>query len=187
MSKTDRSVLLDRDGVITAVNPDGIKKPEEVLVLPFSAQAFYELAQCRVKPYVIVHEPLVGEGKMTEADLKAVHARLVEIVRQEFEEVDLGEFVTASLPDGPATPSAKIKAGLLRKLARERGVNLAETYYIGDEESDMEAADEVGCRFCLVRSGRGFRTVKRVAVTGKTPDLICRDLLSAVIKIFKGG
>jgi len=182
MSPADRCILLDRDGVITAVIPEGVKRPEDVLVLPFVVEALCELNRQGVRTYVIVHEPLVADGKMTEADLEAVHNRLREVLQEH--EAELGEFVVATLPDGPATPAAKVKAGLLRKVGREHSIKLAETFYVGDEEADLEAAKEAGCKSCIVRSGRGFRTLRRLAMTGATPDLVTRDLFAAVAKIF---
>ncbi|MFH1742080.1 MAG: HAD-IIIA family hydrolase [bacterium] len=183
MSTPDRCILIDRDGVITVAYPEGVKSAEEVLVLPFVPEAFSELARQKIPAYVVVHEPLVDEGKMTKADLKAIHERLCEIIREE-QEVDVGEFAVATLPDGPATPSGKVKAGLIRKLARDHGINLEETYYVGDDEADLEAAREVGCKSCIVRSGHGHRTIKRLAMTASAPDLVAKDLLSAVVKIF---
>lgn len=182
MSPADRCILLDRDGVITAVHPEGVRKPEDVLVLPFVPEALRELKRREVQTFLIVHEPLVADGEMTQGDLDAVHKRLREVLEEQ--DVELGEFLVATLPDGPATPAAKVKAGLLRKAGREHGVNLAETFYIGDEEADLEAATEAGCKSCILRSGRGSRTIKRLAATGRTADLVTRDLFAAITKIF---
>jgi histidinol-phosphate phosphatase family protein len=181
MSPADRCILLDRDGVITVISPEGIKKPEDVQVLPFVPEALYELTKRGIQTFVIVHEPLIADGKMTREDLDAVHKRLRDILREH--DTDVGEFAVATLPDGPATPAAKVKAGLLRKVGREHSLNLADSFYVGDEEADLQAAKEAGCKCCIVQSRRGFRTLRRLATTGATPDLVTRDLFSAVTKI----
>jgi len=182
MSNAGRFILLDRDGVLIAHNPEGIKKVEDVLVLPFVPEALSELKRREVRAFVLVHEPMVADKVITQEDLDANHARLNEILEQY--DVQIENFTIATLPDGPATPTAKVRAGLIRKVANENGIDLADTFYVGDEENDLDAAREAGCRFCLVRTGRGNRTLRRVATSGKEPDLITKDLFQAVTKIF---
>ncbi len=182
MSNAGRSILLDRNGVIIAHNAEGVKTIEDVLVLPFVPEALAELKRQGIQTYVLVHEPLVAENVIAQEDLDANHNRLNEILEQY--NVQLENFVVATLPDGPATPTSKVRAGLIRKVAKENNIDLADTFYVGDEESDLDAAHEAGCRFCLVRSGKGNQTVRRLATSGKNPDLVTKDLFQAVNKIF---
>jgi D-glycero-D-manno-heptose 1,7-bisphosphate phosphatase len=47
---------------------------------------------------------------------------------------------------------------MFRALERELGVSVAGAPYIGDRMSDVEAADVVGARAMLVRTGTGAAT-----------------------------
>jgi D-glycero-D-manno-heptose 1,7-bisphosphate phosphatase len=47
---------------------------------------------------------------------------------------------------------------LFRALERDLGITVREAPYIGDRISDVEAADNVGARAMLVRTGTGATT-----------------------------
>ncbi len=72
---------------------------------------------------------------------------------------------------------------MLLQVARETGIDLSQSYLVGDAASDLLAGHRVGCRLFLVLTGRGWgqlvpslRSVRRFT--------IARSLLEAAAHIF---
>jgi D-glycero-D-manno-heptose 1,7-bisphosphate phosphatase len=73
---------------------------------------------------------------------------------------------------------------MLLQAAAEMGINLRKSYLVGDAASDLVAGQQVGCRSCLVLTGRGkhelltaLRSVERFS--------IARNLMGATAHILK--
>ncbi len=83
-------------------------------------------------------------------------------------------------PHGPDDDCAcrKPRPGLLLDLAQRLNIDWDTTVVIGDRETDMLAANAVGARKILVKTGRGKNAINAVK---SLPDIsICDDLAAAV-------
>jgi D-glycero-D-manno-heptose 1,7-bisphosphate phosphatase len=145
-----RAVFLDRDGVINrAVVRDG--RPyapdtlEELEVMPGVPEALSRLHEAGFRLIVVTNQPDVARGIQTRETVEAMHARLItELVVDE---------VIACYHDGDDCDCRKPKPGALLDAARRHGVELEQSFMVGDRWRDIEAGQRAGCRCLFVDHG----------------------------------
>ena len=170
---TKRVALLDRDGTIN-VEREYLSDPAGVALLPNAAAGLRRLRALGFGLIVISNQAGVARGYFTAADVDAVNARLIALLREEGISLD-GIYVC---PHGPDDGCAcrKPEPGLIEQAAREHGFDIRASLMIGDKAIDIEAGRRVGSRTILVRTGYGRETEARADVH---PDFVVDDLLAA--------
>jgi len=150
------AVFLDRDGVLNVYLPgDYVKSPGELRLLPGAAQAVRALNEAGLPVFVISNQQGVAKGVMSEADLEAVDAALREALRTERAGARIERSYYCPHAASAGCDCRKPQAGLLLRAAAEYGLDLAESCFIGDTETDAQASQASGVgRFVLVLSGK---------------------------------
>jgi len=151
-----RLVVLDRDGVINEDSGEFIKSVAEWRPIRGSLEAIAALNGAGFRVAVITNQSGVGRGLFTEQTLGAIHERMSAAVRATGGEL-AAVYYCPHRPD-EGCECRKPKTALFRRLERDLGQSLAGTPLIGDRLSDIEAADAVGARAILVRTGTGAAT-----------------------------
>jgi len=149
-------VVLDRDGVINEDSAEFIKSVAEWRPIAGSLEAIAALHRASFRVAVVTNQSGVGRGLLTEQTLGAIHARMAAAVREAGGEL-AAVYYCPHRPD-EGCDCRKPKTALLRRLERDLGCSLAGAPFIGDRLSDVEAADAVGARPLLVRTGTGAAT-----------------------------
>lgn len=152
-------VILDRDGVINEDSDDYIKSVAEWRPIPGSLEAIARLSQAGWRVFIASNQSGIGRGLFEYEALFAIHDRMQRAVVALGGRIDGIEFA----PEHPdvATEMRKPQAGMLRDLARRLQVNLEGAPFVGDSDSDLQAAIAAGMRPVLVRTGKGLRTEAR--------------------------
>jgi D-glycero-D-manno-heptose 1,7-bisphosphate phosphatase len=150
------AIFLDRDGTLIEER-NYISRPEQVVVLPGAAAALGNLQAAGFKLFIVSNQSGVGRGYFTLADVKKVH----EHIQQEFarEGVKFEKIYVA--PEAPDTPSRGRKPSpqFLFDARDEFGIDLAQSYMMGDKMIDLECGWNAGVRgSILVRTGYGAKT-----------------------------
>lgn len=168
-----RVVLLDRDGTIN-VEREYLSDPAGVALLPNAAAGLRKLRALGFGLIVISNQAGVARGYFTAADVDAVNARLMALLRDEGIALD-GIYVC---PHGPDDGCAcrKPEPGLIQRAAREHGFDVGASVMVGDKAIDVEAGRRAGAGTILVRTGYGRETEARADVR---PDFVADDLLAA--------
>jgi D-glycero-D-manno-heptose 1,7-bisphosphate phosphatase len=169
-------VVLDRDGVINADSPDYIKTPDEWHALPGSLAAIARLKQAGFEVAIATNQSGVGRGLFSIDTLWDMHRKM------------LGEIHAAGgyvkrIFFCPHTPEdncdcRKPKPGLLNQIAEYFACGFDHMIMIGDAASDLQAAQSVGVRVILVRTGKGTQTEAELSKT-EQPE-VYDDLAAAV-------
>lgn len=145
-----KAVFLDRDGVINrAVLRDGKPHPpdrvEDLEVLDGVPDALRKLRGAGFRLIVVTNQPDVARGTQTREAVEAMHARLTA-------ELPVDE-VVACYHDGDECDCRKPKPGALVAAAQRHGVELEESFMVGDRWRDIEAGQRAGCRCLFVDHG----------------------------------
>ena len=151
-----RLVMIDRDGVINEDSDEFIKSVAEWRPIEGSLEAIAALHRAGWRVAVVTNQSGVGRGLYDEATLAEIHAHMHERVRAAGGSL-AGVYYCPHLPDA-GCECRKPKPGMFRTLERELGVSVAGAPYIGDRLSDVDAAEAVGARPILVRTGAGAAT-----------------------------
>jgi D-glycero-D-manno-heptose 1,7-bisphosphate phosphatase len=185
-----RAVLLDRDGVITALAvdprsgvPESPYHPEDVAILPGAAAAIERLAGAGFALGVVSNQPAAAKGFVDAAELDAVHARTVELLGAAAGAVGHWGYCRHH-PDAldPALRQCdcrKPKPGLLLDAAAALGADRSGSWMVGDSDVDIQAGQAGGFRTVLIEHGDSAHRRKH----GSDPELRAEDLGGAVAAI----
>jgi D-glycero-D-manno-heptose 1,7-bisphosphate phosphatase len=149
-------VMIDRDGVINEDSGEFIKSVAEWHPIKGSLEAIAALTRADWRVTVVTNQSGIGRGLYDEQTLAAIHRHMRERVRAAGGEL-AGVYYCPHLPDD-GCECRKPRPGMFRALERELGVSVVGAPYIGDRWSDVEAAEAVGARPMLVRTGTGAAT-----------------------------
>lgn len=143
-----RAVFLDRDGVINRTElRDGALRPPrsvaELELLPGVEEALALLAGEGLLLVVVTNQPDVARGAARKDDVEAIHAHLME-------RLPLAAVFACYHDDGDGCACRKPRPGLLRAAASEHGIDLRQSFLVGDRWRDIEAGRAAGCETFLL-------------------------------------
>ena len=169
------TALLDRDGVIVRNRAGYVREPDDLELLPGSAEAIGRLCRAGWRVIVVTNQSVVGRGIISEATLARIHERLTELVRS----ADGGIERVFACTHHPLAgcECRKPRPGLLLAAHDQAGVTLGDAVLIGDMPSDAQAARAAGCRAILV-GGEHVAGVTTVADLGAAADLLLGALVA---------
>ena len=169
-----RAIFIDRDGVICRNRNDHVKSWEEFVFLPGAREALARLADLNLPIVVITNQAIINRRMVPAEVVDDIHARMVRAIKAAGGRVDQVMYC----PHRPDEHCAcrKPQPGMLLMAARELGLDLSQSYLVGDAETDMRVGRAVGCRRYMVLTGRGRQQLIRCWLHGErgftvTPNL----------------
>jgi len=174
-------VILDRDGVINYESDAYIKSPQEWLPIPGSLEAITRLNRAGFTVVVATNQAGVGRGLFNLAALEAIHSKMLAAVETAGGKLD-GIFYCPHRPEDDCD-CRKPKPGLLRQIEKRFDLSLKGIPAIGDSLRDIEAAQVVGARAILVRTGNGEQTLRQLTTLENVE--IFTDLAAAASQLIK--
>jgi len=150
-----RAVFLDRDGTLN-VEKDYLRDPAELKILPGVPEALRRLQDGGFKLFIVTNQSGIGRGYYTLDDMHRVNAHLTGLLAVHgvrFEKIYFA-------PEAPEAPSRGRKPSpqFLFDARDQFGVDLAESYMIGDKLIDLQCGWNAGVRqSILVRTGYGAK------------------------------
>ena len=147
---TTAAVFLDRDGVINRVLlRDGKPYPAtslaELEILPGVEEACRLLKEAGFCLVVATNQPDVGRGTLKKEVVEAIHAHLCQVLP-----IDRVEVSYDSGHENPPSEFRKPRPGLLRRAARDLGLDLSRSFMVGDRWRDIDCGHAAGCTTILV-------------------------------------
>ena len=173
-----RAVFFDRDGTLME-EVDYCSDPAKVKVFAGVPEALGELKRAGFLAIIVTNQSGIGRGLFTEAQFRAVEDQLLRQIGPQ--RIDASYFC-ADLPTA-ATGRRKPAPGMILEAAAAFGIDLAESFTIGDKATDVECGRRAGTRTILVRTGYGAATERDPAF--QTPDYVANDVPAAVAWLLK--
>jgi D-glycero-D-manno-heptose 1,7-bisphosphate phosphatase len=102
---------------------------------------------------VISNQAIVGRGLVSRQTLDVINSHMVRTVQSVGGRIDR-VFYCPHRPEDKCR-CRKPEPGLLLQAAGQMKLELSQSFFVGDAESDVMAAKAAGCRPVLVRTGRG--------------------------------
>src|SRR5688572_6233108 len=137
------AVFIDRDGTIIA-DRDYLSDPADIHLLPGAAEAIADLNRAGLPVVVITNQSGIARGFFDEADYQAVAGRLAEILGGEGASLDASYHCPHGPEDMPPCECRKPLAGMFEQAARDHGLDMARSFYIGDRVRDIIAGIRAG-------------------------------------------
>lgn len=178
----NRAVLLDRDGTLIR-ECNYLHDPELVRLERGVVPALQALHAAGFLLIVVTNQSGIGRGYYTEADFRAVQARLAERLAEH----DVPLAATYHCPHHPteargelrvACECRKPRPGMVLAAIADFDLDPARSFLVGDTLSDVGAGQAAGIRSVLVRTGYG---AEQAELDGPVvPDHVADDLERAV-------
>jgi D-glycero-D-manno-heptose 1,7-bisphosphate phosphatase len=149
-------VVLDRDGVINVDSPDFIKTPDEWHAIPGSLEAIAKLKQAGFEVAIATNQSGVGRGLFSIDTLWDIHRKMLAEILAAGGYVKRIFFCLHTPEDN--CDCRKPKPGLMNQIAEYFACGFDHMIMIGDAARDLQAAESVGARAILVRTGKGIQT-----------------------------
>jgi D-glycero-D-manno-heptose 1,7-bisphosphate phosphatase len=152
-NEMNRAIFLDRDGTLIA-EKEYLHRPENVEIFPGAGAALKRLADAGFKLIIVTNQSGIGRGYFTLADAERVNDR----VSREFARAGVHFEKTYIAPEAPDQPSRVRKPSpqFLFDARDEFGLNLAESFMVGDKLIDLECGWNASVKkSILVRTGYG--------------------------------
>ncbi len=142
-------VFFDRDGIVNEppVAARYVRSKDEFRLIPEFADVLRLVTERGYAAIVVTNQKGVATGVMTRRAVDEIH----EILRDRLGESGLSLLdilvCTAASDDDPRR---KPNPGMLVEAAERHGLDLKQSWMVGDNEKDVEAGRRAGCRAILV-------------------------------------
>jgi len=155
--KRKRAIFLDKDGTLIKDVPYNVR-PSRVWFYPDAASS---LGQLQSKGYLLIivsNQSGVARGMFPEAEAR----KTLGYVQEQLNKTGVAIEDYFYCPHHPNSAISKYRAacdcrkpapGLLLKAAAKHGIDLSESWMIGDILDDVEAGNRAGCRSILIDNG----------------------------------
>jgi D-glycero-D-manno-heptose 1,7-bisphosphate phosphatase len=152
-SAVRRAVFLDRDGVINrALERGGLPYPpttwKDFKILPEVPAACAKLKAAGFLLVVVTNQPDVGRGTLKQEIVETIHAEMCRELPIDRVEICYHPGRGASECD-----CRKPKPGMLLRAAKVLGVDLAQSWMVGDRWRDVDCGHAAGCRTIFIVRG----------------------------------
>jgi D-glycero-D-manno-heptose 1,7-bisphosphate phosphatase len=167
-----QAVFLDRDGVINRAlerdcKPYPPRNLDEFEILPEVPAACAKLKQAGFLLVVVTNQPDVGRGTLKQEIVEAIHAGMCQQLPIDRVEVCYHPGQGASDCD-----CRKPKPGMLLRATKELGIDLAQSWMVGDRWRDIDCGHAAGCHTIFIE--RGYAEALR-----EKPDFSAGNLAEA--------
>lgn len=175
-----RALFADRDGTLIH-DAHYLRDPGQVALLPGAVELLRAFSEAGWALVVVTNQSGIAQGIVTEADYRAVRARLDALLAAQGVTLD----ATYHCPHHPDVtgPCACRKPGTLmyEQAAAALGIDLAASVYVGDRFRDVAPAIAKGGRGFLVRSpdtpdADWQRAMVEAEVAGSLDEIVTRVL-----------
>jgi D-glycero-D-manno-heptose 1,7-bisphosphate phosphatase len=179
------AIFIDRDGVINCRRPgDYVLNWSQFIFVPGIRAALKEIAGLGLPMIVISNQAAVGKGMLDTEGLQEITAQMHRTLLAE------GTVLSAAYycihrPDENCI-CRKPKPALLSRAASDFDIDLSRSVFIGDSETDVQAARAAGCKPILF--GTGLRVDSGLAEQFENipTALTGIDLFSTAAKCLQG-
>lgn len=188
---TTKAIFLDRDGVL--VEDRGYTcKFSEADVFSFAVAAVRLMNEHHYKVIIVTNQSAVARGICSENQVLEMHRQLKEFFAERGAAID-DFYYSPYHEDGVIErykkkhESRKPSPGMILQAAHDHHLDLSRCFLIGDNECDILAGQNAGCRSILVLTGKGRQVEKELERKNIIPYTIAVDVLAAVEDIIRDG
>jgi len=148
-----RAVFLDRDGVINRAlereaKPYPPRNLAEFEILPEVPAACAKLKRAGFLLVVVTNQPDVGRGTLAQSVVENIHTHMMAQLP-----IDRVEACYHPGQGRSDCDCRKPKPGMVLRAAKELGIDLAQSWMVGDRWRDIDCGQAAGCRTIFINRG----------------------------------
>jgi len=182
-----RAVFLDRDGVLNDLEYDreegrigGPLSADRLRVFPYAGESIRRIRRLGYMAILVSNQPGVAKQQFTRSELERMKVKVRDELARDGGSLD-AEYYCLHHPDARIKKyridckCRKPKPGLLLQAARENGLDLRNSFFVGDALVDVKAGKAAGCRTILLGHATTFLS-SLVEKERAVPDFILPSL-----------
>lgn len=184
------AVFVDRDGTLNE-EIGYIKDIRDLRLISGAARALSRLNDSDIYVILTTNQSGPARGFYDEYHVQQLNNRLMELLKQEGSAWLDAVFYCPHLPEGSVKEYAikcecrKPSIGMIKQALKQfPQIDLKNSYVMGDKATDIEFANNAGCKGILLRTGYGEDVLQgKYQELNVSPYFICRDIVEAVDRI----
>jgi len=146
------AIFIDRDGVVNCRRPnDYVLEWSQFMFMPGIREALRELSTLQLPMIMISNQAAVGKGLLTSSALEEITARMNQTLLTDGVSL-VAVYYCTHTPDEHCT-CRKPQPELLFRASDDFAIDLARSIFIGDSDTDIQAARLAGCQPVLFGPG----------------------------------
>jgi D-glycero-D-manno-heptose 1,7-bisphosphate phosphatase len=186
-----KAVFLDRDGVVNELiyydehgMVDSPFIPSQFKLLPGVIEAIKLLHENGYLVVLISNQPGIAKGHMSATNFALIREKMHNELYKDGTSLD-GEYYCLHHPEATVAKlkvnceCRKPKPGLILKAAQEMNIDLSQSWFVGDNISDIQAGKAAGCRTILIGTMK-CELCRLMNEKGLNSELISLNLKDAV-------
>lgn len=155
----NRAVFLDRDGTIH-FEKSYLSDPDHLELFPETLPSLRRLVQAGFVLFIVTNQSGIGRGYFSESKMHAVHRRLCSMAFES--DVFFKQIYFAPEPPNVPSRGRKPSPQFLFDAQKDFDIELAASFMIGDQMSDLQCGWNAGVQQCLlVKTGFGKETARQ--------------------------
>jgi D-glycero-D-manno-heptose 1,7-bisphosphate phosphatase len=161
-----KAVFLDRDGVINREMGDYVTRISDFEILPHALSAIKQLLDNDFLVVVITNQGGIAKGLYRLQDLNNMH----ELLRNKVHELTghtISIYYCPHHPDFGKCLCRKPDSLLVERALARYDIDAAHSYFIGDRERDMQAAEKAGVKGLLIASNQDWQAIAADIISGR--------------------
>lgn len=148
----NKTIFLDRDGVINYNRTDYVKTPEEFIIYEDAIPALEYLYKSGFQLIIISNQSGLGRGIISWESFWDIHFKLI-FTLNVHNCVLVAAFYCPHRPEDECS-CRKPKADMILEASAMFDLPVNKCFFVGDQDTDMEAARNAGCRgIKIIRNG----------------------------------
>ena len=147
-----KAIFLDRDGVINQERKDYVKNIEEFVIFENIHDAITLIKNHNFLVILITNQSAVNRKLLTIENLDKIHEKLQNYLKMHNTSFDYVYFCP-HMPNENCN-CRKPKSGLIIQAKKDFKIELSQSFMIGDSQTDVEAAENVGCKGILLKQNQ---------------------------------
>jgi D-glycero-D-manno-heptose 1,7-bisphosphate phosphatase len=180
------AIFIDRDGVVNCRRAnDYVLNFSQFVFTPGIRAALKQLAALRLPMIVISNQAAVGKGLLDPAGLEEITARMAQALLEDGTILTAAYYCVHRADEDCAC--RKPKPELLYRAANDFNLDLSRSVFIGDSETDAQAARAAGCVPILFGTGLGNQSESGEWMRDLPVALLAKDLFDVVAKSLRSG
>ncbi|AKL97611.1 D-glycero-alpha-D-manno-heptose-1,7-bisphosphate 7-phosphatase [Endomicrobium proavitum] len=170
------AVFLDRDGTVI-FDRNYLSSPKQVKLYAYAADSINKLRNAGFKVIVVTNQSGVGRGMFTQKDLKKVNDKFIFLLKKSGAKID-GLYYCPHIDEDKCL-CRKPNTGMVLQAAKDHGIDLKNSYTVGDSVRDYLLGNNSGGKGVLVLTGHGKKQVEKVKNEKIKPLSVCKTLKHA--------
>lgn len=152
-----KAVFLDRDGTVNE-EVSYLRDLKQLRLIPGAGTAIRRLNEAGLKVVLVTNQSGIARGYFTEAFVQETHELLGRMLAAEQAHIDAVYYC----PHHPTAGNSRYTrdcdcrkpgTGLIDRAARDLGIDVSQSYMVGDKWIDVELGQRAGAHSILVKTG----------------------------------